>query len=354
MMPNGHSYAIWYIFLLTMLTAKKIKYYQQQLLRAQKKGSIYSTMLHWNELQNRKERRTFKRLLKICAQRIVTKYMHDNMKSPGSNPAKSAFLTPSSFDVYFGANTCVTICDGEIIAIRTAYAIGAGTGSIGLDPRHHAIHHIFPELEWLCRLVKEKVEAHYELQRHNTNCDFNQVSVKVYFNNKKTRRHTDIHFRPGHIEPAKSNSQKPNTPVAIAVIGDPKLLKFHQYRLSSDGDSSPTGRTVTFVQGNGSLLVMDPRDEILSATNHYWQHESHLVDGNNDVAISLLFRVVQVEKKVHATTGKFVNPIVGGTGKKERQFDIGWRHIEENRQEHEKKIQEIRKKIVNKLSVYFK
>jgi hypothetical protein len=320
-----------------MLTAKKIKYYQQQLLRAQKKGVVHSTMMHWNELQSRKERRTFKRLLKICARRIVTNYMHDNMKSPGPNPAKSAFLTPSSFDIYFGGNICVTICDGEIIAIRTAYAIGSGTGSIGLDPRHNAIHHIFPELEWLCRLVMKKVEAHYELQRYNTDCGFNQVSVKVYFNNKKTRRHTDIQFRPGHLEPVKSNSQKPNTPVAIAVIGDTKLLKFYQYHVSSNGESSPTGRTVMFVQGNGSLMVMDPRDELLNTKNHYWQHESHLVNGHDDVAISLLFRVVQREKKVYAGTGKFVDPIIGGTGKKERQFDMGWRAVQENKEEHEKK-----------------
>jgi len=122
--------------------------------------------------------------------------------------------------------------------------------------------------------------------------------------------------------PKASNSQQPGTPVAIAVLGDPKLLTFLMYQGEGKGEKVPTVKPLTYYQKSGMLIILDPRDEYLNEKGMYWKHRADLVDPKEGVSISLMFRVVRVEENVDPVTGFVVDPVVpGGAGQKRKQFN---------------------------------
>jgi hypothetical protein len=110
---------------------------------------------------------------------------------------------------------------------------------------------------------------------------------------------------------------------------------------------------VTLVQESGSLIMMDPADEFLSKDNTFWKHRSDLVNGTEDVCISLMFRVVQSERVVEPVSGKFQDKTIPDAWTKAR-LDHGWNLINDDRESYNKKCQEIYSKINNKLSSYWK
>jgi hypothetical protein len=270
------------------------------------------------------------------------------MKAPGSNEASPALLTPSSFDIYFGENISKPSSD---VVVRSAYAMGSGQGSIGLDPRHKKFRHIFPKLSQLRDLLKWQVERHYAEQQMDVNCNFNQVSVKIYFNNKKTNIHTDTQFDNNHVA-VESNSQVPQTPVVIATIGDNKLLTFEEFSRSVCGEKkvvhvSKGTRELKFYQKSGSIFLMDHRDEEINKNGMFWKHSSHLEDGKNGCSISILFRVSQVSAVVIPGVDNLANPVMYGAGKKEQQFNRGWRLMRNPtyRKWYEEEVRKIEAKI---------
>ena len=306
----------------------------RKLYRAWGKKQFFSRPMHFDEVYERKLRDAYRYYLHKCVDIIVNNYIHDNMKAPGSNPAKPALFSPSSFNIYFGKDICV-VEDGS--CVRTAYATGSGSSSIGLDPRYAKIEKMFPELEELCSIVNKMVNRHYERQGlQHFCCRMNHVSVKVYFQGKRTNEHTDIQFDRRHEAPVENNLQIPGTPVGIAMAGDTKYLKFHQYKWNAKGGKDLKGefvktkRQLNMIQNNNSLIVLDPRDEYLDKTGTYfWKHSSQLKDERNGVAITLMFRCVSGRKLVHED-GDFVDKTIPGTGRKKKQFDDGWRKLRQN------------------------
>ena len=294
------------------------------------KQKIYSQELHWGK-EGHTSRQKFNRLLSNSVQKIVANHLKDNMKAPFNNPAKPALFAPSSFNIYFGDNIGTPVKRRQVV--RAAYATNSGALSIGLDPRHAKLNYMYPALSDLRDIVREKMKEHYSSSPH-INCDFNHVSVKVYFQGKKTKAHTDIEFNWQHTQPKLGNSQVPSTPVAIVCLGDDKYLKFIEYCGEGKGekvlDKKSCEKSITFLQKNRSIIVLDPRDEELNERNTFWKHKSELEDPKNGVSVSLMFRVVQASTLVHSDTGFLVNPKVPGTGVKEKQFDKGWREIKKN------------------------
>ena len=121
---------------------------QRRWRRLKEKGLMRSSIVRWKQRHKSCYRR-FKRILQKSIKTVVDHYIIDNMKSPNSNRAMPALFAPTSFDIYFGMNrqhpTCQTI-------LRTAYATGSGVTSIGLDPRHARINHMFPSLNDLTQI----------------------------------------------------------------------------------------------------------------------------------------------------------------------------------------------------------
>jgi hypothetical protein len=337
-----------------MLTKKLLGTAWRRVDRARKLGDFFSCMLHWKEQrQDRAIRRLFKSLLKRSVYRIVHHHIYDNMKAPLGNKAKPALFGPSSFDIYFGDNVRKKEEYTETTTERTAYATGSGASSIGLDPRYARVQHLFPELSKVRDIVQKTVQHHYRSQSKTFDREFNHVSVKLYFNRKVTRYHTDIEFTRGHLKPKDNNSQVPGTPVAIATVGDTKYLDFQRFVIDADGKSTEDNKTLRFYQFSGSLLLLDSRDEFLNNEGKFWKHRSGLLNGDNDVSIALMFRVVKATTEVECETGMLRDKKIGGTGKKEAQFDAGWKHyLEINKEDYEKECAAIREKINNKFRKY--
>ena len=315
---------------------------KKQIWSAQRAKLFHSRALTWKETF-RVQRMEKTALLKECVKEIANKHIEDNMKAPNRNAAKPALLSKPSFNIYFGDNL-----DKPSISevVRSGYATGSGQGTIGLDPRFKTLRHIFPKLSRLRDLMRLQVQRHYEEMGMNVNCEFNHVSVKIYFDGKTTEAHTDISFDDKH-RPTPNNSQLPGTPVVIATIGDNKLLQFHEYFRTDSGNVVKGTRKLTFLQKSGSIILLDHRDEELNNHRMFWKHSSKLVDEKTGCCISLMFRVTQARQTVLPRSGRLSNPVMYGTGVKERQFNAGWKKMKEAkyRKWYENEVRKIQAKI---------
>ena len=294
---------------------------EYQLRYALQSKRLYSKVLRWGK-KGHTQRRIYNECLSKAVEMIVTDHLQDNMKAPMNCDAQSALVdSKASFNIYFGENKGDPGRDLQIV-VRAAYATESGARSIGLDPRHATLNYIGPTLSRLRDVVQRRMQEQFP----GMNCKFNHVSIKIYYKNKKTGEHTDISYNDDHTAPLKENSQIPGTPVGIVSFGDPKYLKFTEFWGKGKGKRVKfPEKTVTFLQENRSLIAFDPRDEDLNWRQTWWKHQSQLVNPNNGVTVSLMFRVVQSEVSVYSDTGKLVDPIVPGgeDGKKIVQLDTG-------------------------------
>lgn len=295
------------------------------------------------------DRKYFKRKMKICAKRIVEEYMEDNMKAPYGNKARPALFAPSAFNIYFGENAGYE----KNRLVRYQYGSCTGNCSIGLDPRHLTIFPLFPELNDLRNLVRDRCKRHFA-ERPDVCCDFNQVSIKLYYHGKVLKLHTDLDFDELHLDVIdKNNSQLPMSTVALCTLGDDKVLQFVAFEGGGTGKPVKGTKPVAFTQKNFSCIVLDPSDEYLDCLGKFWKHESFLVDKKQGVCMTLAFRVVKTSAAVYAKNNKLVDKTVPGTGKKRKQFDDGWELIRENHDEYNKKKTETLLHIRNVLGKYY-
>ena len=93
-------------------------------------------------------------------------------------------------------------------------------------------------------------------------------------------------------------------------------------------------------------------DEYLDAKLEYWKHSSQLLKLNEDVSLSMMFRVVRATVDVYED-GRLVNPTVWGTGKKEKQLNDGWEWLQKNKTEYDQKCSDIHLEILDRFSKYF-
>jgi len=187
-----------------------------------------------------------------------------------ANPAMMALFSPSSFDIYFGDNL---LLKGNKM-VRTACAQGSVVNSIGLDPRYAKIHHLFPQLSDLQKLVITAVKQFYTDNNEFGifYCELNHVSVKLCFNDKKTGWHVDVTQDKATGKAKPNNSQMPNTPVAIVSFGDAKVLEF--MKRSSRHNKVVPEEVLRFFQTTGTVVTLDPRDE---------EHDKNWLTGCTDL-----------------------------------------------------------------------
>ena len=195
----------------------------KRIWRARERGDFRGGYFRWSHTQHY-QRKRFKDLLQKCVWEIINKHTIDNVKCSMANSAMMALFSPSSFDIYFGDNL---VLKGNKM-VRTASAQGSGVNSIGLDPCYAKVHHLFPQLSDLQKLVITAVKQFYADNNEFGifYCEFNHMSVKLYFNDKKTGWHVDITQDKATGKAKPNNSQIPNTPVTVVSFGDAKVLEF--------------------------------------------------------------------------------------------------------------------------------
>ena len=224
------------------------------------------------------------------------------MKAPMNNKGRSALFSKPSFNIYFGVNVGSA---GDDTFMRTAYGVGSGSSSIGIDPRTVRCYPIFHKLSKLMYLANSLVQQDTTHRMSMGGSSFNFCNVKIYyaFKNregtivkKTTEYHTDVTYNKTG-EPDKNNSQKPGTPVAICTFGDSKNLWFRRYSHVGNKEAQ-VNSLVRFLQKSGSLIVLDGRDEAIK-NGLCWKHMSDMAE-EKDMTVSYMSRVVQTERLVHA------------------------------------------------------
>lgn len=318
---------------------------------------------------------------------LINRHIFDNVKAPHMNPGKSALLSNAAFDVHFGMDIPGNAEDNDTIE-RTAYGIGTGLLTTGLDQRKHKVFPFPTKLKQIRDIVEDQVSKHYAEQGLDLNCKFNHCAIKIYYNNKEVGLHTDVTFNRSHTAPTPDNSQIPKTPVAIITFGAKKYLEFVQFRPTTPTSKksitqrrNPNRKTkkrkrkanvqdtsdkkekkfervhsthpLRFYQHHGSFFVLDPRDEALN-NNKFWRHRSKLLDPENDVCIAILFRVVQKSVRVRLSDSTIVNPVIPGGlhGTKIQQFDEAWNEIDQSEEYLQEKTAALQK-IRSGLEKYF-
>jgi hypothetical protein len=291
---------------------------------------------------------SYVRTLRRVASMVCTQ-IEDVLKSPGSCAADPSFLVPASLNIYYGRN--VRASPQKYYVVRTAYALGTGTSSIGIYPKQWRLHHMFPDMEKLLDIVRKRVKNLYP----DLDCDFNQCSIKLYFDGKFTNDHTDINFTEDHSgpHPYKVNSQKPNTPVAICTIGVEKIYRLRRYTGNGKGEPADNSKDIHLLQKNLSLLAAHPGDEELNTSSDrykFWlKHSAKMVD-EHGVAMSIIFRVTQVTALVDTRTNKLVNPKVTGK-RKPIQFQNGIKAYNKKYEVAKTSPEEILERIRKRLSL---
>lgn len=303
-----------------VLTEKYLAASRQRIKRAKEKREFHTSVVTWS-YKERHQKNRYNQLLKQTVKTITTKYMFDNLKASYGNKPKSALLSKAAFDLYFG-DTAKLLSDDETVD-RMTYGSFSGSASIGLDPKGKMVHPMFQELSDLRRVVRQKTIQHYMDKDGELlfDCDYNAASGKVYNGEQTVGGHTDMQFDNQHQKPLETNSQKPNTPVAICSYGDDKYLHFKKYAGGGSGHKVIPLHTLTFLQKSGMLIILDPRDEYFNQKMQYWKHCSELADNEDGVCITIMFRVLKYSAPVFKSTGCGVDPKIPPKGKKQRKFD---------------------------------
>ena len=322
---------------------------QRRIKRFHRAGSLHSTVLRFG-VDGKGQQAKFRKYLASTVEGILEGYLEDVLRSPMNNPAKSGLLSiRASHNIYFGLNDCST--EDENVLKRTAYGLGSAKTSNGYDMRKHKIHYMFPDMQDLSEIISKRTKEHYaNTGMPDVNCSFNSCTVKVYVNKQKTSWHTDTHYHPGHVKPVANNSQKPGTPVAIVVFGDPKWLRMRQCEINEKGTQCwvQPYLEADFHQEHGMLMILDPRDEELK-NGIFWRHCAQL-ENSRGISISCMFRVVQKTVEVKCTDGQLHE--VPNIGNKDAEFNKGQDELNKNKAEYEGKIRERIKHIKTILAKY--
>jgi len=112
-------------------------------------------------------------------------------------------------------------------------------------------------------------------------CQFNHVSVKLYFDNNKMGFHMDVTHDCKTGKAKANNSQQTKTPVAIVSFGDVKMLEFMKHY--SDGAKVLSTELWQFLQTSGKMIILDPRDEEFDSKIAHWMHRSQMIDKKTSV-----------------------------------------------------------------------
>jgi hypothetical protein len=210
---------------------------------------------------------------------IVRDIFRDDMKAPLNNKAKPASVSAASTNVYFGTNTAIDKARGLIK--RTAYAVGSGVRSIGLDQTTMKLNCIFPQMVDLMNMAYNAVMLDDRFKDTMKDKYFNFCSVKIYYSFKNARGKTEKKYTGWHTDvtydkdgnPMSDNSQVPGTPVVIATFGDTKELEFKSHNGVSGKDDDNSNLIIE--QRHGSIFVLHPDDEMIDPFNGcFWKHKS--------------------------------------------------------------------------------
>lgn len=319
---------------------------RKRLSRTVSRGLLHSEMVRFGR-DDRQDKYALKKLVKECAGIIHKDYFKDDLKMPLNNPAQSAMMANASLNIYFGVDL---EHQPDNVIRRTAYGVGSGTSSIGLNPKTMCVYRVFNKLNRLMDLATRWVHQDPVRKQAMSGRSFNFCSVKVYYTTvdekgknhvKDTNWHSDVTFDQNG-KPHENNSQVPGSPVAICTFGDDKLLEFRRHETKEIFEKESY---IYLGQTNGSFFVLDGRDEKPSGRVRWW-HRSRMANRTDAEAVcfSFMFRLVQKDVRVHKVTNTLVDPHIQDkwrNSERDEKKIFGRKHYKENRMEIDRKVQAV-------------
>jgi len=328
---------------------------RQRRYRDRLDNCFYSSFFDVGKNFTQQFRRTFISILKRTTQHVISHHLCDNIKAPYGTNEQPALLSKAPFNIYYGLNK-EKLPDGSII--RSAYGLGSGSMTTGLDMRSQPLLPFFPDLMELRDRAEDIALAYCNSEGLNYDCRFDACSMKLYSDIYDLGWHTDMEFDDQHISPKKNNSQCPHTIVVIITFGDTKMIQLANYEGSGRGTKRKGKGMHTFRQKSGSVFILDPRDEMFNEKRTYWKHRAFLEDRAEGVSLAIMFRVTQVRVRVDPQTSLPVAAVNRGVregipGDFEKALDRGWKKLQRNRDDYERNKSNKLRKITERLSHYW-
>jgi len=123
-----------------------------------------------------------------------------------------------------------------------------------------------------------------------------------------------------------------NTPAVIVSFGDAKVLEF--MKCCSRHNKVVPEEALRFFQTSGTVALLDPRDEEHDKKLAHWMHRSYMLDKENGVSMTPMFRVVQKAIAVKPAAAAVVDGKAGGEGAKKKKMDAARNHLENRTGQH--------------------
>jgi hypothetical protein len=222
--------------------------------------------------------------------------------APGSCTPKCNISRPAVTRIHFGKQ--------HDNGYRADY--GAGTSSVGTDPRRAEIRVMTPAMVELGEALRQHMIENKMRCSCNMDLDeeFNSVTALLYTGKdaipgsegSSLGYHCDAVFGTDGSFSTSQNTQKERTPVVVVTLGDPRSLKMKKRR-AMDGnwkDDKEYG-ILEFWLENGTIFVLHPDDEQPKkrATQKFLSQYQHgNVHVKKGLSLSLVFRVVTSKAKV--------------------------------------------------------
>jgi hypothetical protein len=262
--------------------------FRQRLYEQRKRGQFHSAKVAYT-----KSNRTISRYLPK-ATKLVWDLAQDDLKAPMGCAARPAMFSPAALNFHFGDNI-----KGVSGMERTAYGLGSGALTCGLNPDTMKIHPMPPELVVLrneaTKILSSKSEKWKKVLTENP---LNFCNVKHYYsyrhrNGKLVKKrigwHGDCSYNRNTKKPLSNNSQVPGSLTVLLTFGAPKNLWFRRQRTKKDYDPNSL---LHFQQKSGSLFCLDGRDEKVSNDGYSWVHCSDMAE-QDGITFTFAFHCVQ-------------------------------------------------------------
>ena len=145
---------------------------------------------------------------------------------------------------------------------------------------------------------------------------FNVLVTHVIRPLQRTPLHSDSTYSPDGNFNIASNSQQQDSPVAIFVIGDTRILKFRLMRYKLENGKQikvPAGPSVDIPLVHGTLFILLASDERPMHRSGYgddirsiltfWNHENKGIGVHDNISFGVTLRTCVHQMEVHNTTG---------------------------------------------------
>jgi hypothetical protein len=226
----------------------------------------------------------------------------------GSNTPKCNITRPAVVRSHFGKE----LHDGSDAQYQHRVDYGAGTHSVGTDPRRAEIRVMTPEMEnfgiFMMKFLREtKIRC-----RNNIDLDeeFNSVTALVYTgrdalpvnDGSSLGYHCDCNFSTTGVFNERTNTQKERTPTVVVTLGDQRVLHMKKRRVRASGKwSDNCYGTLKFPLEANSIFLLHPDDEKpkkRAGQKYLSQYQHGILHVPHGLSLSLVYRVVTSTAKV--------------------------------------------------------